>query len=288
MDKFLYLVNASTKDYYINSFIPARRNWKNFFEGDYIKNLLLKKQSKEYKEYTGLNIGSEWYAGKGYVASKETIKDWNFFSDFNWQYTWSGFNSDNISGRWLDLLASIIQFCDKNEIELTFISAPMSNYVIAGMQNYDRYVELVRNLIADTNVAYYDFNLCREEYFPNTSSLFQDCHHMNHYGAEKFSQLFADFVNGMISEEVLFYDTYEEKVRNMEPTVFGISYHDEQNSEGELIRNCKIVSTYSGNMEYEIALIPIDEELCVLQEFSDNTFFRCPRGNMEHVLSDIA
>lgn len=278
LDKLFFLANASTKDHYINSFFPARRNWKAFFESDYIKDLLIKKQSKEYKEFAGLDIDGERYAGKGYVASKEIIEDWDYFSDFNWQYTWEGFISDNISDRWLDLLADIIQFCDKNEIELTLISAPMSDYVIAGMQNYDRYVELVRNLIADTDVVYYDFNLCREKYFSSTSSLFRDADHMNQYGAEIFSRLFADLVNGKISEEVLFYDTYEEKVRNMEPTVFGVSYHDEQNSEGKLVRNCKIVSTYCSNMEYEIVLIPADEEPCVLQEFSDNVFFSVSPG----------
>lgn len=275
-DKLQYLLNASSKEYYIYSFIPARRNWEKFFDADYVKNIVKKKQSKDYKDYEGSYIsgGVEAYGGKGYVAHKQIVEDWNYFSNKNSKYIWNGIEPDNISEDWLDLLEDIIQFCDQKGIELTLISAPMSNYFVVGVQNYDSYVELVRNLITDTDVDYYDFNLCREEYFPNTSTLFNDIDHVNHYGAEKFSQLFADFVNGEISEETLFYDTYEEKVRNMAPTVFGISYQGARNDEGELIRNCKIVSTCNDNMEYEIILMPEDgEESRVLQEFSDNIFF---------------
>lgn len=242
-----------------------------------MKNLVTKKQQKEYKEYDALNkenMFTSWYAGKGYFTTKESVEDWNYFTNANWQCIWNGLNSDGVTDRWLYLLDSIIGFCKENGIELTLVSAPMSNFYVAGIQNYDEYVELVRNTIADTGIKYYDFNLCREEYFPSTSTLFMDGDHMNCYGAEKFSRLLAELENGEVSEEELFYDTYEEKVRNMAPTVFGISYHDERNDKGELVRNCKIVSTCNDNMEFEIMLAPEDgKEPYILQEFSDDIFF---------------
>ena len=270
-DKIGYMLNASTKDYYSNSFIVARRNWEKFFDADYVKNLIMKKQSDAYKnyEYKYITDNTEWYAGKGYVADKRVIGDWNYFSDD----AWSDVNFDNVSDDWLNSLEDIIDFCDKKGISLTLVSAPMPNFLLAGLGNYDDYIELIQDIIADTEVDYYDFNLCREEYFPNTSSLFKDTGHVNCYGAEQFSHLFADFINGKIAKEELFYDSYEEKIRSLEPTVFGISYNDSQGESGETVRECKIVSTGNDDLEYKIVLTPNEGTAYVLQDFSNNNCY---------------
>ncbi len=271
LDKVQYLLNASAKGHYPNSFILARRNWYQFFDADCVKDLIIKKASDAYKnyEYAYITKESEWYDGKGYVANKGVIEDWNYFSKDGW----SGINLSNISEDWFRSLEDIIAFCDEREIALTLISVPMPNYLLAGDGNYDEYVELVQSLIKGTNVNYYDFNLCKEKYFPNTSSLFRDTHHLNCYGAEIFSYLLADFINGEISEEELFYSSYDEKLENLEPTVFGISYHDSKNNNGELVRNCKIVSSVSDDLEYEISLLPTEGESSKIQDFANNNFF---------------
>ena len=270
-DKIWYLLNASSKDHYVNSFILARRDWSKFFEEEYIRNLIIKKNTDDYKnyEYTYVTWDQEWYDGKGFVANKEIVENWNYFS----RTGYSKINFSNAKEDWFNILENIIAFCDKKGISLTLISAPMSNYVLAGSENYDVYVNLVNDLIADTDVDYYDFNLCKEEYFPNTSNLFKDTDHLNCDGAEIFSHILADFINGKISENELFYDSYEEKIRNLEPTVFGVSYQDSRDDNGEKIRNCKIVSTENDCLEYEIILMPENGEGKILQEFSDNKFF---------------
>ena len=271
LDKVQYLLNASTKDHYPNSLILARRNWSMLFDADYVKNLIIKKGTDAYKnyEYTYVTGESEWYAGKGYVANKKIIEDWNYFSTKGW----STIDLDNISQDWFYSLEDIITFCDKNGISLTLISAPMSNYMLAGVGNYDEYVKMVQSTIEGTNVNYYDFNLCKEEYFPSTSSLFIDADHLNCYGAETFSYLFADFINGKIGENELFYGSYEEKLRNLQPAVFGISYNDVKNDNEEQIRNCRIVSTGNDGLEYEISLTPTEGEPYKVQDFSDNGLF---------------
>lgn len=271
LDKFQYLLNASTKDYYPNSFIVARRNWSKFFDGDYVKNLIVKKSSDDYKnyEYTYVTGESEWYAGNGYVANKGILKDSDCFSAKGW----SSINFDNISEDWFLSLEDIIAFCDKKGISLTLVSAPMSNHLLAGIGNYDKYVELVRGVIAETNVNYYDLNLCKEKFFPNKVSMFKDIDHLNCYGAETFSYLLADFINGNILEKELFYDSYDEKLKNLEPTVFGVSYHDDKNDNGEQVRKCKIISTGNKNLEYKISITPTEGDVCMLQDYSNNIFF---------------
>lgn len=275
LTKTRYILDASSNEHYINSFILARRNWQKFFDADYVHNLIQKKQSEDYKNYTSVYADAvwetEWYAGKGYVENSETVENWQFFSEEGW----NSINLEEYSEDWKEELKDIISFCDKNSISLTLLSVPMPNFTTSAVGNYDEYVEMVENLIADTGVGvdYYDFNLCREEYFPNTSSLFKDVDHLNCYGGEAFSYLLAEFINGEITEDELFYDSFEEKMRNLEPTVFGISYFDDQRENGETSRKCKIVSNDNDHLEYEIILKPKDGDPYVVQEFSNNRFF---------------
>lgn len=270
-DKYQYLLDASAKDYYLTGFIPARRNWAEFFDADYVKELLIKKGTDAYinYEYTYVTEEASRYAGKGYVAYKRSIENWNYFSPGGW----GNINLDNVSDDWRHSLEEIIAFCDKRNIPLTLISAPVPNFLLAGAGNYDEYVGLVQSVIEGTNVDYYDFNLCKETYFPNTSSLFADDNHLNCYGAESFSHLLADLINGIITEDELFYASYDEKLENLEPTVFGISYHDDKNEDGETVRNCKIVSTGNKGLEYEISSLTAGGEFCRIQDFSDNSLF---------------
>lgn len=270
LDKVRYLLNASAKDYYLNSFIVARRNWTKFFDADYIMNLNIKKQSDVYKnyEYDYITDDTEWYAGKGYVANKSTIEDWNYYSTIE-RYE---IDMGNVSEDWIHSLEDIVSFCEKKGISLTLVSVPISNYLLAGIGNYDEYVELVQNVTKGMNIEYYDFNLCKEEYFPNTSFLFKDVDHLNCYGAETFSYLFADFINGKFDKNELFYNSYNEKLKNLEPTVFGICYHDDENDGGNKMRSCKIVSTGNDNLEYEISLYPKEGIPYKLQDFCSNDF----------------
>ena len=141
LDKIQYLIHASSSDYYVNSFIPARRNWPKLFDIEYVKNLLIKKQSVDYKNYayTYVTRDTEWYAGKGYVANNNAIEGWNYFSNKNW----NNVDFDDVSDDWMNTLRDIIAFCEKEEISLTLVSAPISNFMLSGIGNYDEYVELI-------------------------------------------------------------------------------------------------------------------------------------------------
>lgn len=270
LDKIQYLLQASSKEHYFNSFILARRNWNCFFNPDYVKDLVIKKATDTYRnyEYAYITGDSEWYVGKGYVANNGIINEWNYFSNNGWD----SINFNNIAEDWINTLKKIIRFCEKNEIGLTLVTVPMPDYLIASLENYDEYIDFVDEIISDTEVDYYDFNLCREKYFPNTSTVFMDDNHMNCYGAEIFSHIFADFISNKILQRELFYKSYEEKIRNLGPSVLGISYQDYDSRQEKCVRKCKIVSTRN-NLEYEITVAPIGKEPYKVQDFSENRFF---------------
>lgn len=271
LDKICYLLNASSKKYYSNSFILARRNWTRFFDADAVRELLIRKNTDAYKnyKYDYITRDNEWYCGKGYVANNEVIEDGDYFAE----HEPAASSIVDVSQDWIDSLEDIIAFCGKKNISLTLVAAPMSNYQLVRQGDYDEYIETVKNVIAGTNIRYYDFNLCKETYIPNTSTLFKDGSHLNCYGAELFSNLFADFVNGNISEDELFWNSYAEKLSHLEPTVFGVNYYDSQDDNGEVTRHCEIISTPNDDLEYEILLSPSEGESCKVQEYSANKLF---------------
>lgn len=270
MNRVCYLLNASQKKHYINSFIIARRSWEKIWDMEYIKNLINKKQTDIYREYGYEYVigDTEWYAGKGFVANNASIREWNIFMSAGWEKI----PFTQITEDWMESLNDIIEFCSKKDIPLTLISAPMSNYYLASAGNYDEYVTLVNEIIKDTNVEYIDFNLCREEYIPNRSELFKDIDHLNYEGAKMFSSVFLDYLNGDVSEKELLYTSYKEKLENLEPTVFGIGYHDESRVNGETVRKCKIISSREG-IEYSIQLDYVEGESVAVQNYSGNKEF---------------
>lgn len=271
IDKFLYLLNASGKEQYVHSFIVARRNWSGLYWPDFIKEMITQKSTEAYRTYDYSNVTSEeeWYVGKGYVAGQGAVDNWNYFSTRGWEPV----NFENVSQDWLDSLTDIMDFCERKGIELTLVSAPMSDFLVTGTGGYDEYIEMINDIIGDREVEYYDFNLCREEYFPSTSELFKDVDHLNQYGAEVFSRSFAKLVNGEVSPEEMFYGTYEEKLENLGTAVFGISYYDDTSEDGTAVRQCKIISSGIPGMEYQVQMEPEEGETYMIQEFSENSYF---------------
>lgn len=91
---------------------------------------------------------------------------------------------------------------------------------------------------------------------------------MNCYGAETFSHCFTKLVNEEISSQDMFYSSYSDKLKNLEATVFGVSYNDDTADDGTTLRNCKIVSSDNEGTEYEISIIPNEGEAYIVQEYS--------------------
>lgn len=243
LQKVSYLLQASGKEHYINSFVPIRRNWQKILEPKDMLNLARLKLSDDYRDYTYtyLTAETEAYKGKGYVATNLSINDDIIISSA----TIDQANCAKISPDWEKSLKEIIEYCEKEDIKLTLVSTPMPDMRLMGSGDYDAYINYVNDLIEGTDVEYYDFNLCKVEYFSDSIEWFYDTHHLNYKGAEKFSRVFSEFFIGNISEEELFYEMYEEKKDNMPDGIMGvIAINDVSN-------HCVIIEPITNvNLEY--------------------------------------
>jgi len=265
VNKVRFLLNASSPKYYINSFIPPRRNWEALLHPADVIDIVKKKQTAEYRGYLPVN----GYQGKGFAVNSGEIKNGLLLDT-------AGFDRirpESASEDCLRTMNDIISYCDKKGIRLTLFSAPMSLFQTAGVGNYDDYIAMINEMIEGTNVRYVDFNICRERYFDQSPDLFSDAGHLNEAGAEKFSRLFADYFTGKIPDEELFYDSMAEKIAAHGPDLLGLSYLDS----GDEMRKLKIVSTMPAGTLYDAEIIHADGTRRMLMEQSDDIFFEIPQ-----------
>ena len=265
LNKLRFLLQASSPAYYVNSFLPARRNWEKLLHPSEMAETLRKKAAATYRDYQP--IGG--YRVKGFVANSGDIPGGLLLDN-------AGFDSihpENASADWLRTIRLIIEWCEKKGIQLTLFSAPMTLFQTAGLGNYDDYIGLVRSMTEGTSVRYVDFNLCREEIFDQTPDLFSDAGHLNEKGAERFSRLFAEYFTGKIAEEELFYGSMVEKLTAHGPDILGLSFLDS----GDGMRKLKIVSTMPEGTLFDAEIIHADGTSRSLKERSDDPYFEIPQ-----------
>lgn len=267
--KLQYLLEASSKEYYVNGFIPARREWEKIFDFEYIKDLYAKKKTEAYKEYHAINTGTSYYLD-GFMATEKALTN-----EAQWNESANGLiKQENISEDWKESLDEIVGLCKKQGIKLVLFAAPMPDMTLVGKENYDEYSGLIRSMAENYGIEYYDFNLCKPEYFDaGNLEIFRDEGHLNVYGAEEFTETFADFFAGNISEAELFFDSYEEKLLSMPPRIYGIGGPKE---EEEPVSKVKILSNRNEGIEYQVTLRTEDDEEWIIKEYSTEKSFEVP------------
>ena len=275
--KLRYLIEASPKEYLINSFIPPRRNWTGLFDPAAMYSLAVKKCSTEYHNYEWIapENTDEFYIDRGFVGNEGSADPEDLWNSMAYNPV-TVRDSIGRGDLWYGSLERIVRFCRNRNIELTFFIAPEQEATVVGRGNYQEYHALIASLAAEYQVPFYDFNLCRPEYFDaNDKSLFKDEDHLNTRGAEIFSWLTGEFFSGKISENDLFYDTYTDKITTNSISFYGISGPSEPSEDGLL--NCRIISG-TDVAEFRITAIAENGQETLIQDYSANREFTLPEN----------
>lgn len=271
--KLTYLLKTSPKEYWVNSFILARREWTNFFDADYVKDLIMKKSSDSYKNYQWVRKEGQtaYYVDRGFATNESRIPEDTFWNEA----AYNAIDVEHISDVWRDSLWKIIELCRKKKVQLTLFITPVSESTIVGKGNYDSYVQEVRAIAGQAGIELYDFNLVKPEYFPaRDGAYFKDEGHLNTQGARTFSQLFCDALTGKISREQLFFHSLEEKMLYQEPFVYGIAGPSVNEAEG--VKYARMIANRDGGIEYRIMAVSEEGNERMIQDFSQNTEFSLP------------
>ena len=277
LNKIQYLIHASSNEHWINSFFIARRNWKDFFDSNYVKDVISSKRQKAYKnyEYPKFDDAMEYYSDRGFVANNTEV---SCDTHFNLSaYNRIGMeNAIRKYSDWYNSVSDIVDFCNKKGIKLVFFVTPEPEWTLVGKGNYQEYHEFIQDMADEERVELYDFNLCRNQYFDmNDGTLFKDEDHLNTKGAEKFSVLFADVVTGRLDSDEVLYHSFDEKIDDEDNPFYGIAGPVD---DGNGNRKCMIISG-SDYFEYEVVEIKEDGTRIVLKKFDKSRDFIIPSGD---------
>ena len=161
--------------------------------------------------------GTGSYQGKGFFGFSLRIKEHAFILKTDSIQI----EIEKISQDWINSLQEIIDYCEKNKIKLTLFTAPVSDFDLSARENYDVYIDFIKSLVNGKDVRYLDFNLIKEEYLPYRQTNYTDGHHMNQYGAEAFSPVLAEYINGNLPEDA-FHISVAEKLQTKKPDYYGV------------------------------------------------------------------
>ena len=218
--KLKFLLRASSPEYYATSFLLPRRNAEDLLDPEYLADLYRKKHDPVYLEYQ-IESENEDYVSKGFFATDNTYYTLPYWTILGYGpiYILDSMTSES---DWRNTLLEIVSYCRKHEIELVFFTAPEQMVTIAGSGNYQAFHDAVQQIADQCQIKYYDFNFIRETYFNmNDRALFQDEDHLNRAGADQFTTLFCQLINGEIKAEDLFYDSLEDKYQASPAMVYG-------------------------------------------------------------------
>lgn len=123
----------------------------------------------------------EAYRGNGFVYTEGVAQDGYAtlrdvdpaapLSDFGWDY-----------------LTRTAEFCRQQGIRLVLFAAPLPSAYLSNTQNYQAYVDAVRQFAEQYGTVYWDFSLYRDAKVMDLGGGdFSDAHHLNGVGAEKFT-----------------------------------------------------------------------------------------------------
>ena len=268
INKIEYMLTMCEIENYPETFLPFLRYRSKLFDTEYVKEQLDNKREEEYKQYkysemTDSNDAIE-YRDKGFCYVEEELEQKDLLI-----YREDRILDENAFTKDAEhYLRKIIEYCQNENIELTLFSAPMYELQLISAGDYDIYVKQIRQIAAEYGLAYYDFNLCRKEYFPiQEIENFRDCVHLNGKGGEMFTNFFWKVMEEESAD--YFYDTYAEKLENSKETVYGLVYTD-----GNDMVNYRIASNRESGMEYRVVTLPEDQ----IQDFSGNKDFTLKAG----------
>ncbi len=274
INKIAYMRSIGGMNRFVNVILPFSRYRKYLGDWDYVKEgLNEKKEEQDYysEPYEIENRGEgerEVIYGQGFRESTIVFKEYQKLYKQN-----EDLSEFFISEKNEKYCRMIIEYCQRKGLPITLFASPMTDLRLIGTTDYDKYVNEIRKLAREYGVAFYDFNLAREEYLPLQDSSFRDDHHLNKCGAEVFTPFFYKVVSGGEADySTYFYDSYKDKLNALAPVIYGICYSDSADG----VHSMWVASNRDTGMEYKIVLKPDEGEPYTVQDFKENKEFQTP------------
>jgi len=189
-NKIGFLLNVFDVDQYFYALFKTMRYHQDTDE--LVKEML----GMEIKNSIDMESYLKNYKGKGFIIDNGIVNVGSIENIFK------GYNKNPKKYQWnekqLKYLDKIVKLCKKENIELVFVTAPLSPayFELYDAYWYDyEYIKATANDLAEKyGVAYLDYNSINIEEGLVTNEDFSDSNHLNYNGAQKISQHLANFL----------------------------------------------------------------------------------------------
>ncbi len=267
-NRLKYLLSTMKAEKYVDACFPFVRYREHLDDWDFIKVTLGDKA--DYIDYRHKEkYGNDYknYREKGQQYSVKVLTDMERCIEQE-----RILRKDSLGEKSKEYLMKIINYCKKRDISLVLYISPMDELQLISVENYDYYIDQIREIALEHDVEFYDFNLAKEEYLPiHQNQYYKDMGHLNSEGATVFTSFFAQVMAGnLLENKMYFYSSYQEKLQSLSPAVYGLYYRE---MEKEQIKTLQIASNRESGLEYRVILTPCEGEQYMLQDFSENKKF---------------
>ena len=210
LNRAIYILNGSPKEHWVNGFILSRRESLRTLEKGYLKKVWDFKNTQDYRNYAPVVNSDEYYYLKGFVYNDKGISNHADLIDRQFE----PIKEPQLSEDDMKYLEKIINYCNKKHIKLNLFSSPMQDQRLEMVGNYDLYISQMQDFAKENGIEYIDFNLMKYEHFSYEDTLYMDSTHLNGPGANQFTKIFSQYFTKQIRDEDLFYDSFEERIKN--------------------------------------------------------------------------
>ncbi len=267
-NKLDYIFHLSEPNYYYMSFFKFTQFKDKLFDMDYIKDIAEKKQTQRYKDHQYYHeiagdAGRVMRSGdKGFMECDVYLEDGGYY-----ELQREEANEENsLTEESKEYLLKIVDYCKEHNIELTFISCPVSEFQLTEDGHYDDFTRQISELAGQYDFRYYDFNLCKQEYlYLPKEKYWMDKGHLNTEGAAVFSDFLGRFLlaeeAGEDSYQDCFYGSYEEKLLALPEEIFGMEIiKTEENEENCTYELHPVTNVREGRIEIDAYIVQDDGE----------------------------
>lgn len=181
--KLTYLLDVPKEDFWLTALCYSTKV-EDYFVPEEIKENITNKLEKTV---------ADSYEGRGYRGSKKTFEGRDVEKENRYLNRWDGEQGENqLLEEGYEYLEKIVEFCNREEIELTLVMPPYPQDYIDGAGDLDQFHAFMTEKAEEWDVEFYNFVYYREREEVFTNERFMDIHHMNNAGAEVFSRLLAE------------------------------------------------------------------------------------------------
>lgn len=265
-NKIEYLVNGFKPDQFIKANMFSVRYHYNWKKWENIKqNFINRYMNNNNTPDIHMVKNNEFYKDKGFVYSNIN----NNTRGLNEKNQFNDYNGYDFNKKRFDCFSNIINLCNKNDIELVFVTTPLPTNSIAKIYDYWEIHKLFDSYAKEKGIHYFDYNLIKSDAILFNNNYFKDDNHLNGEGAELISNHLSDYILNNTNEKL---DILKTQFCSSEKEFF------EKNIEGILsiakTRNLYLVNIESIKLEYikilENNVIELDDDLLYKTKFTDS------------------